>query len=108
MARVGTTTVIDLTSTFYAKLLILRQNHTGWTGAGHVSVLVITQMGTTAVIFVQTLVLVRARRTVLGQGHSGRTGAKRLAVLVPTTEMRASPVVDGTCVYLDARFAVVL
>lgn len=68
VTRVRTTAIVDLTSIFsYADLLILRQDHAGWTGASDISisVLVITQMGTTAVIFIQTLVLVRARHFVL-------------------------------------------
>lgn len=63
-------------------------------------------MGTAAVIL-QTLVLVRTRRFVLGQDHARRAETGRPAVFI-LTEMRASSVINGACVYLDARFAVVL
>lgn len=66
VTRVRTAAVVDLASiSSYANLLILREDHTGWTGASDISILVITQMGTSAVIFIQTLVLVRACRFVL-------------------------------------------
>lgn len=71
-----TAAVLDRTSVLlHAEPLILRQDHVGGTGAGHVAIFVVTQMGAAAVV-PQTLVLVRAHRFVLGQDHSRRTGAE--------------------------------